>query len=143
MKRNLKWFFKSTTYQFFKTNIKNSITRALWKVSKVKSFLISVHAKQLLMCSQFLETKMTKYVLQLYIYWLSFMVFICFQNLFKVSVSEIGYIYPVIVVGAVIMHKMFDAGTKHLSATDDQLKVFLGPCGWRNSIFKSPSCISV
>ena len=42
--------------------------------------------------------------------------------------------------GAVIMHKMFDAGTKHLSATDGQLKVFLGPCGWRNSIFKPPSC---
>ena len=34
------------------------------------------------------------------------------------------------------MHKMFDAGTKHLSATDGQLKVFLGPCGWRNSIVK-------
>ena len=32
----------------------------------------------------------------------------------------------------VITHKMFDAGTKLLSATDKQLKVFLGPCGWRN-----------
>ena len=48
------------------------------------------------------------------------MVFICFQGLFKVRypISEIRYIRPVIVVGAVIMHKMFDAGTKHLSATD-------------------------
>ena len=47
------------------------------------------------------------------------------------------YSHPVIVVVAVIMHKMFDATTKHLSATDGQLKVFLGPCEWRNSIFKS------
>ena len=55
-----------------------------------------------------------------------------FSYTFKVSsksVSEIRYIRPVIVVGSVIMHKMFDAGTKHLSATDDLLKVFLGPCG--------------
>ena len=36
---------------------------------------------------------------------------------------------PVIVVGAAITHKMFDAGTKHLSATDGQLKVFLSPYG--------------
>ena len=71
--------------------------------------------------------------------WLHFMVFICFQVCSN-SVSEIWYICPVIVLGAVIMHKMFDAGTKHLSATDGQLKVFLGPCGWRNSIFKPPSC---
>ena len=33
------------------------------------------------------------------------------------------YICPVIVVGAVITCKMFDAGAKHLSATDSQLKV--------------------
>ena len=58
------------------------------------------------------------------ILWFSYAFKICSK-----SVSEIGYIYPVIVDGAVIMHKMFDAGTKHLSATDDQLKVFLGPCG--------------
>ena len=45
-----------------------------------------------------------------------------------------------IVVGAVIMHNMFETETKHLSATDGQLKVFLGPCGLRNSTFKSPSC---
>ena len=50
--------------------------------------------------------------------------------------------HPVLVVGAMIMHKMFDAGTKHLSATGGLLKVFLGPYGWRNSIFKSPSCTS-
>ena len=35
--------------------------------------------------------------------------------------------YPVLVVGAMIMHKMFDTGTKHLSATGGLLKVFLGP----------------
>ena len=68
------------------------------------------------------------------------MVFIWFQSLFKV-VSQFRYIAPVIVVGAVITHKMFDTETKHLSATRDQLKVFLHPCGWRNSIFKSLSCI--
>ena len=44
-------------------------------------------------------------------------------------VSEIRYIHPVVAVGAVITHKMFDAGTKHLLATDGQLKVFLGACG--------------
>ena len=56
-----------------------------------------------------------------------------------------GYIlwFPVTVVGAVITHKMFDAGTKRLSVTDDWLKVFLGPCGWRNSIFKSYSLQSL
>ena len=37
--------------------------------------------------------------------------------------------HPVLVVGAMIMHKMFDAGTKHLSATGGLLKVFLGPYG--------------
>ena len=65
-----------------------------------------------------------------------------FSNAFKVcslSVPEIQYISAVIVVGAVIMHKMFDAWTKYLSATDGQLKVFLSPFGWRNSIFRSPS----
>ena len=31
-----------------------------------------------------------------------------------------------IVFGAVMLHKMFDAGTKLLSATDDQLKVHVG-----------------
>ena len=55
-----------------------------------------------------------------------------FSYAFKVcstSVSEIQYIHPVVVFGVVITHKMFDAGTKHLSATDGQLKVFLGACG--------------
>ena len=52
------------------------------------------------------------------------MIFIHFQSLFKVNDN-----HPVAVAGAVITHKMFDAGTKHLSATDGQLKVFLGPCG--------------
>ena len=55
-----------------------------------------------------------------------------FSYAFKVwskSLSEIQYICPVIVVGAVIMHKMLDAVTKHLSATYGQLKIFLGPCG--------------
>ena len=66
-----------------------------------------------------------------------------FSYAFKVcskSVSEIQYICPVIIVGAVIMHKMFDPETKHLSATDGQLKVFQGPWGWRNSFFNSPLC---
>ena len=55
-----------------------------------------------------------------------------FLYAFKVcskSVSEIQYICPVIVVGDVIMHKMFDVGTKHLSVADGQLKVFLDACG--------------
>ena len=73
---------------------------------------------------------------------LNFMVFICFQSLLKVN-AEIQYICPVIAVGAVIMHKMFDTRTKQLSAKDGQLKVFLGPCGRRNSIFKLPSCAFV
>ena len=59
-----------------------------------------------------------------YILWFSYAFKVCSK-----SVSEIQYIRPVIVVGAVIMPKMFNAGTKHLSATDGQLKVFLGPCG--------------
>ena len=64
---------------------------------------------------------------------------LCFSYDFKVcskSVSEILYIHPVIVDGAVITHEMFDAGTKHLSATDGQLKIFLSPSEWRSSIFK-------
>ena len=68
-----------------------------------------------------------------YILWVSYAFKVCSK-----SVPEIRYIWPVIVVGAVITHKMFDAGIKHLSAIDGQLKVFLGPCRWRNSIFKSP-----
>ena len=67
--------------------------------------------------------------------WFSYAFRVCSK-----SMSEIWYNHPLIVVGAVITHKMFDTWTKHLSATDGQLKVFLGPCGWRNSIFKSPSC---
>ena len=50
----------------------------------------------------FLETKITKYVLQLYIYTTAFY---AFHNAFKVcskSVSEVWYICPVIVVGTVI-----------------------------------------
>ena len=70
-----------------------------------------------------------------YILWFSYAFKVCSKSVF-----EIWYIHPAIVVGAVIMHKMFDTGTKHLLATDGQLKVFLGPCGWRNSVFKSPSC---
>ena len=71
---------------------------------------------------------MTKHVLQIYIHgyilWFSYAFKVCSK-----SVSEIQYIRPVIVVGAVITHKMFDAGIKHLSATDGQMKVFLGPWG--------------
>ena len=64
-----------------------------------------------------------------------------FSYAFKVysrSGSEIQYFRPMIAVGAVITHKMFDVGLKHLSETDGQLKVFLDPCGRRSSIFKSP-----
>ena len=67
---------------------------------------------------------------------------LCFSYAFKVcskSVSEILYIHPVIVDRAVITHEMFDARTKHLSATDGQLKIFLSPSGWRSSIFKVQS----
>ena len=60
----------------------------------------------------FLETKMTKYVLQLYIYTATFYGFHMLSK-FVQSQCEIRYIRPVIVVGAVITHKMFDAGTKH------------------------------
>ena len=92
------------------------------------------------MCSQKFRKKNKPFVprdkndqictMALFIYTqLHFMVFIYLQSFFKVIVSEIQYIHPVVVVGTVIMHKMFCAGTKHLSATDDQLKVFLGPCG--------------
>ena len=70
---------------------------------------------------------MTKYVLHFYLYTATFYGFHAFKVGSK-SVSEIQCIRPVIVIGAVIMHKMFDAGTKHLSVTDGQLKVFLGPC---------------
>ena len=56
-----------------------------------------------------------------YILWFPYAFKICAK-----SVSEIRYTCLVIVVGAVITHKMFDAGTKHLSATDGQLKAFLG-----------------
>ena len=65
-----------------------------------------------------------------YILWFSYAFKVCSK-----SVSEIRYIRPVIVVRAVMTHKMFDTWTKHLSATDGLLK---GPCGWRNSIFKPP-----
>ena len=65
-----------------------------------------------------------------YILWFSYAFKVCLK-----SMSEMSYISPVIVVGAVITHKIFDPGTKHLWAIDGQLKVFLGPCGWRNSIF--------
>ena len=63
-----------------------------------------------------------------YILWFSYAFKVCSKSVF-----EIWYIHPVIVVGAVITHKMFDTGTKHLLATDGQLKVFLGPCGWIQS----------
>ena len=54
-----------------------------------------------------------------YILWFSYAFKVCSK-----SVSEIQCIHPVIVVEAVITHKMSDAGTKHLSATDCQLKIF-------------------
>ena len=60
-----------------------------------------------------------------YILWFSYAFKVCSK-----SMSEIQYIHPVIVAGAVILHKMFDAGTKHLSATDGELKVFLGRSMW-------------
>ena len=68
---------------------------------------------------------MTKYVLQLYICTAAFF---CFYMLSKFVQSQCPYIRPVTVVGAARTHKIFDAGTKYLSGTDNQLKVFLGPC---------------
>ena len=66
---------------------------------------------------------MTKYVLQLYIngyiLWFSYAFKVCSK-----SVSEIRYIPPVIVVGGVMTHKIFDAGKKYLSTTDGHLKRF-------------------
>ena len=56
------------------------------------------------------------------------MVFIYFQSLFKVSDCDLVHL-PCDCCWSCDTHKMFDAGTKHLSATDGQLKVFLGPCG--------------
>ena len=61
--------------------------------------------------------------IQGYILWFSYDFNVCSK-----SVSEIRYICPVIVVRAAIKHKMFDARTKHLSATDGQLEVFPGQC---------------
>ena len=52
-----------------------------------------------------------------YILWFSYAFKVCSK-----SASEIQYIRPVIFVGAAITDKMFDAGTKYLSATDGQLK---------------------
>ena len=59
-----------------------------------------------------------------YILWFSYAFRVCSK-----SVSAIRYIRPVTVVGAAITHKMFDAVTKPLSATDGPVKFFLGPCG--------------
>ena len=52
-----------------------------------------------------------------YILWFSYAFKVCSK-----SVSEIQYIRPVIFVGAAITDKIFDAGTKYLSATDGLLK---------------------
>ena len=49
-----------------------------------------------------------------------------------ITTTPCHHIHPVIVVVAVIMHKLFNAGKKHLSEIDGQLKVFLDPCGLRN-----------
>ena len=70
---------------------------------------------------------------------LHFMVSICVRNLFKVSVWDLIHL-PSDCCWSCDTHKMFDAGTKHLSTTVGQLKVFLGPFEWRYLIFKSPSC---
>ena len=63
---------------------------------------------------------MAKYVLQLYIYTATFYGFYILSKF-----VQIWFTRPVIVVGAVITHKMCDAGTKDLSATDARLKSFL------------------
>ena len=90
------------------------------------------------------KDKMTKYVLRLYIYTASYILWFSDDfNYCSKSVSEIRYTRPMIFVGDVRMHKMSDVRTKLLSATffsNGQLKVFLGPCGWRNSSFRSSSC---
>ena len=54
-----------------------------------------------------------------YILWFSYAFKVCSK-----SVSEIRYIPPVIVVGGVMTHKIFDAGKKYLSTTDGHLKSF-------------------
>ena len=59
---------------------------------------------------------MTASYIHSYILWFSYAFKVCSK-----SGSEIRYICPMIVVGAVITHKMFNTGTKHLSAKDGQL----------------------
>ena len=135
MKSNLKWFFKITTIISYlkitpKFKKKGLLESDKGKVISNSSFMLSNFlcvARNLEKKNLFLETKMTKYLLQFIYTGLHFMVFICFQSVLKVI--EMWYIRLVIVVGAVITYKIFDTGTKHLSATDGQLKFFLGPCG--------------
>ena len=81
MKSILTWFFKNYHYyQLFKNNIKNSRKKTLRKVSKVISnssftlskFLCEARNLEKKTNHLFLETKMTKYVLQFYIYTATF-----------------------------------------------------------------------
>ena len=81
--------------------------------------------KQLLVCGQKFRKKSKPFVsrdkndqtcaaalyINSYILWFSYVSKVCSK-----SVSGIQYIRAVIVVGAVTTYKMFDAGTKHLSA---------------------------
>ena len=57
------------------------------------------------------------------------MIFICFQSLFKVSVRSDTFAQWLLLELWMITHKMFHAGTKHILATDGQLKFFLSLCG--------------
>ena len=70
------------------------------------------------------ETKMTKYVLQIYIYTSTFYGFHVLSKFVQSQCLRSDTFAQWLFVGAVITHKMFDAGTKYLSATDGQLEVF-------------------
>ena len=114
MKSNFKWFFKITTI--------TSYVKITWKIKK-NGPLESLKGKVISNSSFTLSN------------------FLCVaRNLGKKNEPFVPRDKNDQIIGAVIIHQKFDARTKHLSATDGQLKVFLGPCGWRNSIFKSPSC---
>ena len=131
MKSNLKWFFKITTITSYlkitsKFKKKGPLESLKGKVISnssftLRNFLCVARNLERKTNHLFMETKMIKYVLRLYIYgyilWFSYAFKVCSK-----SVSEIQYIRPVIFVGAAITDKIFDAGTKYLSATDGLLK---------------------
>ena len=114
MKSNLIWFFKTTTITSYL-----KITSKIQEKGPIESLKGSYlqfqfHIKQFPMCSQKIrkttkhllwEKKVTKYIVQLYTYSATFYGFHVFK-FFSKSVSQIQYILPLIVVEAVIMHKI-------------------------------------